>query len=258
MDFKQRLCCLCTAIHESWFFCVFRSHLNQGDPVSIALWCLIPPKRWCATVTTPCQRTIQTTCTTRSCCSTSGITLSIFTSSNTYISRSFLLHHFYRQHKNNFFQLPYLYVFVNVGVDMQTTVTSVQQSPDFSLSGQWEVATVSKMGDEERYIFDAVMVCSGHYTHPVLPLNDFQGNSMDAVSLFYRLSKDSWIKSLSLSCCTIPAGHKTFSGQLVHSWEYKDADAYRGKRVVVVGIGSSGGDVAAEISRTAEKVKTGQ
>lgn len=84
-----------------------------------------------------------------------------------------------------------MYVFVNVGVGMQTTVTSVEQSPDFSQSGQWEVTTVSKNGDEERHIFDAVMVCSGHYTHSALPLTDFQGNAMDAVSLFYQLSKGS-------------------------------------------------------------------
>lgn len=46
-----------------------------------------------------------------------------------------------------------------------------------------------------------------------------------------------------------------FSGRCLHSWEYKDADAYRGKRVLVVGIGNSGGDIAVEISRSAEKVR---
>ncbi len=53
----------------------------------------------------------------------------------------------------------------------------------------------------------------------------------------------------------ISPGHETFSGRCLHSWEYKDADACRGKRVVVVGIGNSGGDIAAEISRSAEKVR---
>ena len=50
-------------------------------------------------------------------------------------------------------------------------------------------------------------------------------------------------------------GHESFSGRCLHSWEYKDADACRGKRVVVVGIGNSGGDIAVEISRYAEKVR---
>lgn len=64
-------------------------------------------------------------------------------------------------------------------------------------------------------------------------------------------------KNLSVLLCTIciSLGHETFPGKCFHSWEYKDADAYRGKRVVVVGIGSSGGDIAAEISRSAEKVR---
>ncbi|XP_017284239.1 dimethylaniline monooxygenase [N-oxide-forming] 2 [Kryptolebias marmoratus] len=130
-----------------------------------------------------------------------------------YMHHSQLLQYF-RLYAEHFHLLRYIH--------FQTTVTRVQQRPDFSLSGQWEVATMSRDGDEERHIFDAVMVCSGHYTHPALPLTDFQG-------------------------------HETFSGQLLHSWDYKDADAYRGKRVVVVGIGNSGGDVAAEISRSAEK-----
>lgn len=56
--------------------------------------------------------------------------------------------------------------------------------------------------------------------------------------------------------CTvcISPGYEMFSGRCFHSWEYKDADACRGKRVLVVGIGNSGGDIAVEISRSAEKV----
>ncbi|XP_042339514.1 dimethylaniline monooxygenase [N-oxide-forming] 2-like, partial [Plectropomus leopardus] len=103
-----------------------------------------------------------------------------------------------------------------------TKVRSVKQRPDFSLSGQWDVVTMNRDGEEERHIFDAVLVCTGHYTHPALPLSDF-------------------------------TGYETFSGRCFHSWEYKDADACRGQRVVVVGIGNSGGDIAVEISRSAEK-----
>ncbi|XP_030583360.1 dimethylaniline monooxygenase [N-oxide-forming] 5-like [Archocentrus centrarchus] len=107
-------------------------------------------------------------------------------------------------------------------IKFQTTVKRVSQRPDFSLSGQWDIVTINSNGEEERHIFDAVLVCSGHYTHPVLPLTDFQG-------------------------------HETFSGRCLHSWEYKDADVFRGKRVVVVGIGNSGGDIAVQISRSAKK-----
>lgn len=57
----------------------------------------------------------------------------------------------------------------------QTKVTSVTQRSDFSVSGQWDIVTVNKDQEEERHVFDAVMVCSGHYTKPTLPLSDFPG-----------------------------------------------------------------------------------
>lgn len=107
-------------------------------------------------------------------------------------------------------------------IHFQTTVRSVTQRPDFASSGQWEVVTISKDGGEERHVFDGILVCSGHYTHPALPLAHFQG-------------------------------HETFAGRYFHSSEYKDAEALRGKRVVVVGIGNTGGDIAVEVSRSAEK-----
>ncbi|XP_062306077.1 uncharacterized protein LOC134010810 [Osmerus eperlanus] len=107
-------------------------------------------------------------------------------------------------------------------IRFQTTVRSVSQRPDFPHSGKWEVVIEDSEGQEERHVFDGVLVCSGHYTHPISPLKD------------------------------IP-GHDTFQGRCCHSWEYKDAHVLRGKRVLVVGIGNSGGDIAVEISRSAEK-----
>ncbi|XP_041646427.1 flavin-containing monooxygenase 5-like [Cheilinus undulatus] len=107
-------------------------------------------------------------------------------------------------------------------MSVRTTVRSVTQRADFSESGRWDVVTVTRNGDEERHVFDTVLVCSGHYTHPALPLTDFPGN-------------------------------EKFSGSCMHSWEFKDADACRGRKVVVVGIGNSGGDIAVEISRSAHK-----
>lgn len=60
---------------------------------------------------------------------------------------------------------------------VQTTVRSVKQRPDFSVSGQWDVVTINRDGEEEKHVFDGVLVCSGHYTHPVLPLSDFPGQT---------------------------------------------------------------------------------
>jgi dimethylaniline monooxygenase (N-oxide forming) len=50
----------------------------------------------------------------------------------------------------------------------------VRKRPDFSSSGQWDVV-VEADGKQKNYIFDGVMVCSGHYTEKYLPLQDFAG-----------------------------------------------------------------------------------
>lgn len=65
---------VCFYQHCLVYHCVRRSHLNQSDPASIVPWWPTPPKRSCVSVTSPCQLTIQTTCTTLKFCSTSGST----------------------------------------------------------------------------------------------------------------------------------------------------------------------------------------
>ncbi|NXH65221.1 FMO4 monooxygenase, partial [Rhabdornis inornatus] len=108
-------------------------------------------------------------------------------------------------------------------VRFQTTVLSVRRRPDFTTSGQWEVVTEAG-GVRESHVFDAVMVCTGHYQKPYLPLAFFPG-----------------IES-------------RFKGQCLHSREYRDVQDFRGKRVLVVGIGNTGGDLSVELSRVAAKV----
>uniref|UniRef100_A0A3Q2NMV5 Flavin-containing monooxygenase n=1 Tax=Fundulus heteroclitus TaxID=8078 RepID=A0A3Q2NMV5_FUNHE len=108
-------------------------------------------------------------------------------------------------------------------IRFKTSVKRVMQTPDFSRTGQWEVVTENKDGLEERHVFDAVICCSGHYTYPNLPLKDFPGI-------------------------------ETFDGKYLHSWDYKGPEDMHGKRVVVIGIGNSGGDIAVESSRVAEQV----
>lgn len=69
----------------------------------------------------------------------------------------------------------------------QTSVLTVRQRPDFSRSGQWEVVTENREGQEQRHVFDGVLVCSGHYTQPVSPLDQFPGQFK--ASKHYTLSK---------------------------------------------------------------------
>ncbi|XP_069378426.1 flavin-containing monooxygenase 5-like isoform X1 [Paralichthys olivaceus] len=108
-------------------------------------------------------------------------------------------------------------------IQFQTLVKSVRQRPDFSRTGQWEVVTENRDGQEERHVFDAVICCAGHYTYPNMPLKDFPGI-------------------------------ETFEGKYFHSWDYKGPEDMYGKRVVVIGIGNSGGDIATEGSRVAEEM----
>ncbi|CAN9500627.1 unnamed protein product [Ophioblennius macclurei] len=121
---------------------------------------------------------------------------------------------YYRLYAEHFNLLRY--------IKFQTSVKTVAQRQDFATTGQWDIVTVNKDGEEEQHIFDAILVCSGHYNEPFLPLSGLKG-------------------------------HGRFSGKCVHSTSYRDGDAFRGKRVVVVGIGNSGGDITVEISRAAEK-----
>ena len=50
-------------------------------------------------------------------------------------------------------------------------------------------------------------------------------------------------------------GLDEFEGSVVHSSEYKNADQFAGKRVLVVGLGNSGGEIALDLSETAASVE---
>jgi dimethylaniline monooxygenase (N-oxide forming) len=65
----------------------------------------------------------------------------------------------------------------------------VRQRPDFSHSGQWEVVTENREGQEERHTFDSVIVCSGHYSYPHLPLKDFSGQQNQSTNKNHFLNK---------------------------------------------------------------------
>ncbi|XP_038613643.1 flavin-containing monooxygenase 5 [Tachyglossus aculeatus] len=107
-------------------------------------------------------------------------------------------------------------------IRFQTTVCSIKKRPDFSTSGQWDVVTESA-GKQESSVFDGIMVCSGHHTFPHMPLECFPGI-------------------------------ERFRGRYLHSRDYKSPQTFAEQRVVVIGLGNSGGDLAVEISQTAKQV----
>ncbi|KAM4629450.1 flavin-containing monooxygenase 5-like [Polymixia lowei] len=108
-------------------------------------------------------------------------------------------------------------------IRFKTKVLQVKQRPDFSHSGQWDVETENRDGKKEKHIFDAVMICIGHHCHPNMPLHDFPGID-------------------------------TFTGTYFHSRDYKTPEEWRDKKVVVIGIGNSGGDIAVELSRVTKQL----
>ncbi|XP_063283419.1 dimethylaniline monooxygenase [N-oxide-forming] 2-like [Pelobates fuscus] len=121
---------------------------------------------------------------------------------------------YYREYAEKFGLLKY--------IQFTTLVHSVKKCHDFPTTGQWEVTTV-KDGKQNTASFDAVMVCSGHHAEPNYPLESFPGIN-------------------------------TFKGKYFHTREYKTAEEYKGKRVLIVGMGNSGTDIAVELSRVASQV----
>lgn len=49
-------------------------------------------------------------------------------------------------------------------------------------------------------------------------------------------------------------GLEMFKGKVTHTHDYKDFHGYEDKRILIVGIGNSGGDVATELSRLSSQV----
>jgi hypothetical protein len=74
----------------------------------------------------------------------------------------------------------------------------------------WRVETE---GDQPEH-FDAVCICSGHHWKPLYP--DLPGN---------------------------------FTGNIVHAHEYRDCSRFAGQRVLVIGCGNSGADIAVDLAR---------
>jgi cation diffusion facilitator CzcD-associated flavoprotein CzcO len=99
-------------------------------------------------------------------------------------------------------------------IQFGTLVTSCQRNPD----GSWEVTT-EKEGQTKTETYTHLVVANGHHWKPRMP--NYQGN---------------------------------FTGELLHSHNFKKAAPFAGKRVLVIGGGNSACDVAVEASRIAGSV----
>uniref|UniRef100_A0A2C9JSD5 Flavin-containing monooxygenase n=1 Tax=Biomphalaria glabrata TaxID=6526 RepID=A0A2C9JSD5_BIOGL len=88
---------------------------------------------------------------------------------------------------------------------------------------QWELTTCDVVNKIEHQpeLFDAILVCNGHYADPLIP--------------------------------DIP-GKETYSGQVYHSHDYRVPETFSDKVVVILGAGMSGQDILFELSPLAKWV----
>jgi cation diffusion facilitator CzcD-associated flavoprotein CzcO len=103
-------------------------------------------------------------------------------------------------------------------IELRTEVLSVRQAAD----GSWTVVSRDAEGSERTRSFSQVIVASGHNTLPDMP-------------------------------DPLPPGAGSFTGTILHSMDYQDGADFAGQRVVVVGLGASAVDIAADLSRHAER-----
>lgn len=96
---------------------------------------------------------------------------------------------------------------------LHTEVLSARRRED----GKWLVHSTCQ-GVQQSEVFDALVVGSGRYHNPRLPQ---------------------------------VAGMENFNGQILHSSRYKSAADFAGKRVVIVGLGESGADIARQLAPVA-------
>lgn len=89
-------------------------------------------------------------------------------------------------------------------------------------NNKWEVSVIDKPTRKQiTKIYDAVMICNGHYNDPIIPKMD---------------------------------GMEKFKGKIDHSHNYRSPEMYKDQQVLVVGAGPSGLDLTLHISAVAEYV----
>jgi len=100
---------------------------------------------------------------------------------------------------------------MQVNIQYNETVTSVTEGKG---NKKWTIETVKQDGSKAVYHVEAVIVCVGENTIPLIPSFPDQ---------------------------------KLFKGPVVHSSRYQTAEEYRGKKVLVVGFGNTGGELSIDL-----------
>lgn len=127
-------------------------------------------------------------------------------------------------------------------IRFETEVNLIERSARYDQTGEWDITFTdlkyiqrviipSLLSESEVFCFrtgvtstetfHGVLIANGHHAEP------------------YFASFD---------------GLDKFQGKVLHSHSYKDHAGYEDKKVVVIGIGNSGGDIAVELGRIAKQV----
>ncbi|CAI9549246.1 unnamed protein product [Staurois parvus] len=86
-----------------------------------------------------------------------------------------------------------------------------------------------------------------------MSLQNMKENSSQPSLMLYSFALVTMFVYPNLPLHSFP-GIEKFKGQYMHNRDYKHPAQYAGKRMLVVGLGNSGADIAVELARTAEKV----
>lgn len=102
-------------------------------------------------------------------------------------------------------------------------VLKLSPASDHEETGRWDALVQSLVSAKTwTETFDCAMVCTGYDSTPVVP--------------------------------SFPGLLDRFQGRVLHTRDYKRPEGFQGKRVLVVGLGNSGTDVAVELSAIADSV----
>ncbi|XP_062558052.1 senecionine N-oxygenase-like [Armigeres subalbatus] len=98
----------------------------------------------------------------------------------------------------------------------------IRVSPTYNKKRKWEVIVKDLKDDRyDTHLFDYVMVCNGHYSHPKIPKYP---------------------------------GKDIFKGLQLHSHDYRKADQFKGQDLLLVGAGYSASDIAIATVKVAKSV----
>lgn len=103
----------------------------------------------------------------------------------------------------------------------QSKVHSVRKRSDFSCKD----VLVETTGKQESYVFDGIMVCSGLYTEPILPLQNFPGMSYGALR-HWRCGVLSLLLLLFSKKVRHSESHPIFKRNVIFFWLESNACSY--------------------------------